>query len=221
PTNHQRVLYATLLFAYEYDSNVGSFPEFVGLGAIDDKDDSRAVVAFFGDLTLVQRECWNAGLIASALGAFQFDQDEFDFSEFMGGAYTNYAFSEDWFAGLRYEYHDSRIEAEHLAGDHRLVPNITRFIGDWGHITAYYEFNSASSNLPALIPAQIQSGQANAVGFTLAKYTRCGDGRIYFGYRFQDDDADGADFVRQFHMVTARIEQPLCNNWIADAEVRY
>jgi hypothetical protein len=100
------------------------------------------------------------------------------------------------------------------------VPNLTYAGCDWGHTTLYYEFDTASSNAPFLIPAQIQSGSVNAVGLTQAIYTFQGQGRIYAGYRYQDADSDGDDFDRVTNMVTGRMEVPLWAGMIYDIEVR-
>jgi hypothetical protein len=210
----------TILTAYEYDSNLRSYPRFEGLGSNIDYDDSRAVLAAFGEYRLVQREGWNLGVIGSAFDSFHFDQDRFNLQDYMGGAYTNVALGE-FIAGLRYEFHETRLGGNHLASDNRLVPNLTYMGYDWGHTTVYYEHDTAASNAPFLIPAQIQSGSVNAVGLTQAIYTSGGQGRVYFGYRYQDVEAVGDDFDRVTSMVTGRIEQPLGYGVIYDIEARF
>jgi hypothetical protein len=159
------------------------------------------------------------GVIGSAFDSFHFQYDDFNVEDYMGGAYTNKALG-CFIAGMRYEFHETRLGGDHLASDHRLVPNLTYAGYDWGHTTVFYEFDTASSNAPALIPAQIQGGIVNAVGTTQAVYLFNGQGRLYLGYRFEDADADGDDFDRQTNMVTGRIEIPFWG-WIGDVEARH
>jgi tetratricopeptide (TPR) repeat protein len=210
----------SFLNAYEYDTNVPSVARFEGLGDEIDRYDSRWVTALFGEYRLVQEPDWTLGLTGSLFEGWQFDLHDFSVQDYSGGAYTNYAWG-NFMAGVNYQFHTTYLGNEHLADDHRLVPTLTYLGYDWGHTTVYYEYNTASSNAPFLIPAQIQSGDANAVGLTQALYTFGGDGRIYAGYRFENFAGEGDDFDRDTHMVTGRIEHPLGCGWIGDVEGRY
>src|SRR5690606_13337819 len=118
------------------------------------------------------------GLIGSICDSWHFRLEEFIVQDYMGGVYTNKAVG-DYIFGVRYEYHNTLLDRDHLASDHRLVPNITYAGYNWGHTTVYYEYNTASLNAPALIPEQVQSGDFNAVGITQAIYTFGGEGRLY------------------------------------------
>jgi hypothetical protein len=209
----------SLLTAYEFDSNVPQAPRFSGLGSGFRREDSRAVAAAFGEWRAVQREQLNAGLIGSAFGNFHFSMQQFDLQNYMGGAYANAA-TGDFILGFNYQFHDTLMGGQQLAQDHRLVPSITYREGDFGHTTTFYEFDTAVLNGPFLVPAQVRSGDVHAIGLTQAIYTFEGRGRLYAGYRYEEAFAAGSDFDRQTHMVTGRIEVPLGQRWICDAEVR-
>jgi|GEM_PF-2448610 len=216
-----RRFHFTLLTANEYDSNVGVAPNFTGLGAISNKDDSRFVVASFFDFLAVKTEDVNFGLIASTYNTFQYDLDRFNLGDYMGGAYANVLLTENYFTGVRYEFHETEIDSRRFAREHRLVSSLTR-LGDLGHTTSYYEFNPLTSFAPALIPEQNQSGDGNSFGITQALYTQEGQGRIYAGYRYDKFNTIGSDFDRHSHMATARIERPMKDrSWIWDGEVRH
>jgi Flp pilus assembly protein TadD len=208
------------LNAYEYDTNVPSLARFEGLGDEVDRYDSRWVTALFGEYRFIQEPDWTLGLTGSVFEGWQFDLHDFSVQDYSGGAYTNYAWG-DFLAGINYQYHTTYLGNEHLADDHRLVPTLSYLGYDWGHTTVYFEYDTASSSAPFLIPAQIQSGDANAVGVTQALYTFGGNGRIYAGYRFENFAGEGDDFDRDTHMVTGRIEHPLGWGWIGDVEGRY
>jgi tetratricopeptide (TPR) repeat protein len=210
----------SFLNAYEYDTNVPAIARFKGLGDAIDRYDSRWVTALFGEYRLIQDPDWTLGLTGSVFEGWQFDLHEFSVQDYSGGAYTNYAFG-NFMAGVNYQFHSTYLDNDHLADDHRLVPSLTFLGHEWGHTTVYYEYDSASSNAPFLIPAEIQSGDANAVGVTQAIYTFGGAGRVYAGYRFENFAAEGDDFDRDTNMVTGRIESPLCRGWIGDIEARH
>jgi hypothetical protein len=126
----------------------------------------------------------------------------------------------DFVAGLRYEFHETLLQNDHLAADHRLVPSLTYLGCNWGHTTTYYEHDTASSSAPFLVPAQIQGGSVDAGGVTQAIYIANGQGRLYAGYRYESVHADGDDFDRTTHMLTGRVELPLGPSTIVDSEVR-
>ena len=216
----ERIWNVAVLVGNEYDSNIGAFPDFDGLGSVEDKDDNRVLLAAFGDLRLVDQQCWNMGLVGSVFSSFHFDQDDFNLQDYMGGVYANRILTDGIFAGIRYEFHETRLGASHLASDNRLVSNLNFLHGEWGHTTAYYELSSAALGAPALIPAMIQSGVINALGVTHAIYTFDENGRVYLGYRHENTNTDGDDFERSTNMFTVRAERPLLERWMGDAEIR-
>lgn len=209
----------TVLTAYEYDSNIPLLPNIIGLGSGIQQGDSRALIASFGDYRLIQRENVNLGVIASTFDSFQFELADFNYQDYMGGAYTNAAFGR-YLVGVNYQYHETLLGGRQFAGERRLVPSVTQRQGDFGHLTLYYEFDSADLNAPALIPAQIRSGNENSVGFTQAFYV-WDTGRLYAGYRFANAETVGSDFDFSSNMVTGRFELPITKQVIWDAEVRY
>jgi len=221
--NPMRRLHITVLSAIDYDTNVPSTPDFTGLGAnFNEQEDARYTLAMFGDWLLVDRPNLNGGLIFSTFDSWHFDSSRFNIQDYMGGAYSNFAFGYSWMGSMRYEYHDTMLGNHHLASEHRVTPGITYLGYDWGHTTFYYEFDTALSNAPALIPQQIQSGNVQSVGVTQAIYTFGGDGRIFVGYRYENAEADGADFDRISNMVTGRFERPVyALDVIWDAEIRH
>ena len=210
----------TVLTGYQYDSNVVLAPEFVGLGAATNRDDSSWFVASFGDYRLIQEPDLNVGLIMSTFDNFYFEQNDFDLQDYMLGAYANRAVNECWLAGIRFEFHETLLDYAHFANEFRLVPNLTYLQGDFGHFTSYYEFDAGQFDILPLVPALDRDARVNAVGFTQAIYTFAGLGRWFFGYRYEDAEADGDDFDRSTHMATARFERPICERWVMDGEVR-
>ena len=210
----------TVLTGYQYDSNVVLSPDFVGLGAPTNKADSSWFVASFGDYRVVQEADCNIGLIFSTYDNFYFNQTHFNLEDYMGGAYGNVALGERWLAGIRFEFHETQLDYRHFAGEYRLVPNLTLLEDDFGHTTAYYEFDSTWFNGEPLVPAQNRDGETNAFGITQAMYGPEGLGRFFVGYRFEGTDTRGSDFKRITHMATARIERPIGKSWVADAEIR-
>ncbi len=210
----------TLLFAGEYDSNVPLQPKFTGLGSISDYEDYRFVMASFLDVQLLTCQEFNLGLVGSAFNTFQFDANQFNIQDYMGGGYANSLLKDDLIGSVRYEFHHTLVGERRLASDHRLTPSLT-WLGSRGHTTLFYEFNAIDSRAPALIQAQDQSAEIHRLGITQAIYTFGGDGRIYVGGQYADAEADGSDFDRTTTMATGRIERPLGRRWIADLDVRY
>lgn len=211
----------TLLTGYQYDSNVTLAPEFVGLGSGQDIEDSSAIVALFGDVRLFDQDTWNLGLVSSAFGTFHDEATQFDVQDYMGGFYSNRMIAPNLMAGIRYEFHSTQLDYKLFSQQHRLVPNITRLMGDFGHLTGYYEFENQQFEDPGLIQALDRDSNINAFGLTQAFYTGDGDGRLFFGYRYEEADADGDDFDRATHMANVRVEKPLSDRLIVDAGYRH
>lgn len=210
----------TLLFAGEYDSNVPLQPHFSGLGSNIDYEDYRFLMASFLDVQLLTCEQYNIGLVGSTYGTFQLDANEFNIQDYMGGMYANAMLLDDWVGSFRYEFHYTLVDESRFASEHRVTPSLT-WLRSQGHTTLYYEFNPVDASAPALIPAQLQSGETHRIGLTEALYTFDGDGRVYGGGQYANSGADGSDFDRNTIMLTGRIEQPLRSNCIADLGVRY
>jgi tetratricopeptide (TPR) repeat protein len=209
----------SLLTGYEYDSNVAQAPSISGLGSSSAEADSRWVLALFGDYRVIQNDDCVVGLIASTYSGWQFSADEFDVQDYMGGAYANVGLG-CFILGTRYEFHETLLDDEQFATTHRLTPNVTYREGELGHVTAFYEFEASDIEGLALVPEQLRSGLLHAVGVTQAFYLFEGDGRLYLGYRFERALTDGSDFDRYTNMITGRIEVPLTNQLVADAEFR-
>lgn len=217
----------TLLTGLEYDSNIRLAPNFSGLGSGIKRNDGRAVAALFGDYLLWNGEGGNLGLLGSAYQSGQFDLNQFNITNFMGGFYANKTIGEHWLLGTNYQLNETLLEGNQFSLNHRLVGNAT-YLAGWGHSTAYYEFDDIDLRAPALIAAQKRSGVTNSVGVTQAIYLLEGAGRLYFGYRYGRTSADGSDFDFNSNMVTARVEVPLeglelpfLNDCVVDAEYRY
>lgn len=217
----------TLLTGLEYDSNIRLAPNFAGLGSGIKRNDGRAVAALFGDYQLWSGEAGNFGLLGSVYQTGQFQLSEFNVTNFAGGFYANKSLGDQWLVGVNYQLNETLLDGQQFALDHRLVPNLT-YLTEWGHTTAYYEFNDIDLRSPALIPAQERSGTTNSVGVTQAFYLLEGAGRLYFGYRYGKTRSDGSDFDFNSNMLTARVEVPLeelkipyLNDVVVDAEYRF
>jgi hypothetical protein len=210
----------TVITGHQFDSNVVLSPDFVGLGAPTNMADSSWFVASFGDYRLIQDTERTLGLIMSTYDNFYFDQTNFDLQDYMLGGYYNWLHSENWIGAVRYEFHETLLDYRQFAFEHRLVPNLTYREGDFGHTTFYYEYDSAEFDVLPLVPAQDRDADVHGLGVTQAIYTFCGLGRVFFGYRYENAVADGSDFDRSTNMVTARLERPLGERFVFDAEVR-
>ena len=217
----------TLLTGLEYDSNIRLAPNFAGLGSGIKRNDGRAVAALFGDYLLWNGEGGNLGLLGSAYQSGQFDLNQFNITNFMGGFYANKTIGEHWLLGTNYQLNETLLEGNQFSLNHRLVGNAT-YLAGWGHSTAYYEFDNIDLQAPALIAAQKRSGATNSVGVTQAIYLLEGAGRLYFGYRYGRTNSEGADFDFNSNMVTARVEVPLegldlpfLSDCVFDAEYRF
>jgi tetratricopeptide (TPR) repeat protein len=204
----------------QYDSNVTLSPEFVGLGSNNLQEDASAITGLFGDVRLLETDTWNVGLVTSMFGSFYNEVENFDAQNFMGGVYSNRLIAPNLMASIRYEFHETLLDYNHFAGQHRIAPSLTYLMGTFGHVTTYYEAEFIDFNEVPLIPALDLDSKVNAVGVTQAIYTAGLDGRLFFGYRFEEANADGDDFDRQTHMLSGRIEQPFTSRLIADAEYR-
>jgi tetratricopeptide (TPR) repeat protein len=209
----------SILGGYEFDTNVAQSPNISGLGSGTDEQDSRFVLASYGEYRFVQNEDCVAGLIGSTYSGSQFQVEEFDSQDYMGGVYSNVALG-DFILGARYEFHDTLLDQHQFTTDHRVTPNVTYREGDFGHITAFYEFERLDVEGLALVPAQRRSGDMHALGVTQAFYLFDGSGRLFLGYRFEQAFTDGSDFDRHTNMLTARVEVPLPCKMVGDAEVR-
>ena len=211
-----------VLSGYEYDTNVALAPAItpIGLGGLGNRDDSRWLVASFGEYRLVQRDRWVLGLIGSTYDSFQFQRDQFNVQDYMGGTYSNVALGDSAILGMRYEYHATLLDGAQFSNDHRLTPNFTLREGDFGHLTTFYEFEDVDIFGFALVPAQIRSSAINSVGVTQAFYLMEGAGRLYVGYRFDAADAVGSDFDRHTNQVNARLELPLPWKMVGNVGVR-
>lgn len=217
----------TLLTGIEYDSNIRLAPNFAGLGSGIKRNDGRAVAALFGDYQLWNGEGGNLGLLGSVYQSAQFQLSQFNISNFMGGFYANKTIGDHWLLGTNYQLNETLLEGVQFSLNHRLVGNAT-YLTNWGHSTAYYEFDKIDLRAPALIAAQQRSGTTNSVGATQAIYLLEGAGRLYFGYRYGRTNSDGSDFVYNSNMVTARLEVPLeglrvpfLEDCVVDAEYRW
>ena len=212
-----------VLTGYEYDTNVALAPAItpIGLGGLGGRNDSRWLVASFGEYRFVQRDRWVWGLIGSTYDSFQFDLNQYNVQDYMGGSYTNVALGERAIVGMRYEFHETLLNGAQFSNDHRLTPNLTIREGDFGHITTFYEYENVEIFGFALVPAQIRSAAINSIGFTQAFYLLEGAGRLYVGYRYDSADAVGSDFDRHTNQVNARLEVPLPWKTIGNAGARY
>ena len=211
----------TVLTGYQYDSNVSASPDFVGLGAIEDKGDSAFYLASFGDFQLYTDDQVNLGIIASTYNVFQSEQTDFDLADYMVGGYYNRVLSDRVIGGVRYEFHRTDLGRSEFSNEHRLVPNIS-VLGDNGHMTLFYEFDNLEFADTPLITALDPDAQVNAVGVTRARYLgEAGLGRFFYGYRFESADADGSDFDRTTHQVNTRLELPIRKRLIVDGGFRY
>lgn len=221
PPSDSRPYNFTLLMAGEYDSNVALQPRFSGLGSdAIDHEDYRFSVASFLDVPLLSRELYNFGFVGSTYSTFQFESNDFDIQDYMGGGYANAVLTDDLIGSMHYEFHHTLVEKTRFASEHRVTPSLT-WLGSRGHTTLFYEFNPIDAEAPALIPAQVQSSDIHRIGLTQAVYTWGGDGRLYAGYQYAEALAEGSDFDRTSHMVTGRIEQPLKRRWITDFDARF
>ena len=211
----------SLLTGYQYDSNVSATPEFLGLGAIEDKGDSAFYLASFGDFQLYVDDQVNLGIIASTYNVFQSEQTNFDLADYMVGGYYNRVLGERVIGGVRYEFHRTDLGRSEFSNESRLVPNIS-VLRDNGHTTVFYEFDNIDFADTPLIPALDPDVNVNAVGFTRARYLGAtGLGRFYYGYRYESAEADGSDFDRSTNQVNTRLELPLSSRLIVDGGFRY
>ncbi len=211
----------SILTGYEYDSNVPQSPEFSGLGSNFEREDSAGILGLFGDYRFIQEADQVLGVYASAYTNWHYELTDFDVQSYSGGGYWNRAFG-DWIVGANYQFGETLLDKEQFATNHRLTPSVTYRWCDSGHTTAYYEYENLELESLALIPAQVRSGDTNALGVTHAMYIGPQDlGRVYFGYRYGDTDADGSDFDMQSSMVNARIEYPIYQDLVWDLGARY
>lgn len=214
----------TFLTGYDYDSNVVRAPMFQGLGSTFQRADSSWINALYGDYRFIQEDDMVAGATASLFMADRFQLSLFDTFNVSGGAYANRAFG-DIVIGANYQFVNTLLGNEQFSAEHRLVGNATLLEGSFGHSTVYYEFDANDLNIAALIPAQEQSGTSNSIGATQAIYLFEGAGRLFGGYRYGTNNADGDDFDYHSHMLTTRVEVPVngqgwLSNWVCDAEFR-
>jgi tetratricopeptide (TPR) repeat protein len=210
----------SFLTGFEYDSNVPLTPVFSGLGGNIEREDSRMVVGLFGDYRFLQESDEVVGVTASAYTNFHFDLDQYDVQTYSTSAYWNRAF-DDWIAGLTYSFGETLLDQSHFATSHRLTASATKRWDDCGHTTGYYEYEFLDLAGLLLIPEQNRSGHTNSVGLTQAWYFGPQNlGRIYAGYRFDNTDAYGSDFDMNSHMLNVRVEYPIFEDLVFDAEAR-
>lgn len=224
PAEEPRNWNLSFLTGYDYDTNVVRAPTFSGLGSGFQHADSSWITALIGDYRVIQEQDLVVGTIGSIFYADRFNLNQYDTLNVVGGMYANRSIG-DVIVGVNYQFVDTLMNGSQFSAEHRLVTNVSLLEGTFGHSTAYYEFDANNLKTAALIPAQQQSGTTNAVGLTQAVYLFEGAGRLFGGYRFAKNNADGADFDYDSHMLTARIEAPLngdgvLSNWIGDAEYR-
>ncbi len=215
---------------YEYDTDVALAPNLgftpnvltPGNGHLND---SRWTNAVFGEYRLIQTEDLVVGLIGSTYDTWQFRLDRYNFQDYMGGIYSNAAIGESLIGGLRYEFHEDLLGGKQFATDHRFAPNLTYREGTFGHLTAYYEFESLGinpiANILPNVKALNRSGNINSVGVTQAFYLMEGAGRLFLGYRYDRANTQGTDFDRSTNQLDIRLEMPLFWKMIANVEARY
>ncbi|MBL6704969.1 MAG: tetratricopeptide repeat protein [Planctomycetaceae bacterium] len=210
----------SFLTGFEYDSNVPLTPVFSGLGGNIEREDSRMVVGLFGDYRFIQDSDEVVGVTGSAYTNFHFDLDQFDVQTYSTSAYWNRAFG-DWIAGVTYSFGETLLDRNQFATSHRLAGSVTKRWEQSGHTTGFYEYEYLDLAGLSLIPAQNRTGHTNSAGFTQAWYIGPQNlGRIYAGYRFDNTDAYGSDFDMNSHMLNARIEYPVFQDLVVDAEAR-
>lgn len=210
----------SFLTGYEHDSNVPLTPVFSGLGGNLEREDSRWVVGLFGDYRLVQESDEVVGVTASAYTNFHFDLNQFDVQSYSTSAYWNRAI-EDWIVGVTYNFGETLLDGDQFATSHRLTASASKRWEDCGHSTAFYEYEFLDLAGLLLIPEQNRSGHTNSVGVTQAWYFGPQNlGRVYAGYRYDSTNAYGSDFDMNSHMINARVEYPIFEDLVVDAEAR-
>ena len=210
----------SFLTGYEYDSNVPLTPVFSGLGGNIEREDSRGVVGLFGDYRFVQESDEVVGVTASAYTNFHFDLDQFNVQSYSTSAYWNRAI-EDWIVGLTYNFGETLLDGNQFATNHRLTASVSKRWEDTGHTTAFYEYEFLDLAGLLLIPEQNRSGHTNSIGATQAWYFGPQNlGRVYAGYRYDNTNAYGSDFDMNSHMINARVEYPIFEDLVVDAEAR-
>lgn len=216
----------TLLSGFEWDSNVLLTPGFSGLGAGADQNDTRHILALFGDYRWIEEHDLVVGATGSLFNSSHFELNDFNTFNVSGGVYANKALSELLLVGANYQYQHTLVDSQTLADEHRIVLNGTLLEGEIGHLTTYYEYDRNRINADVLISAQERTANVHALGVTQAFYTFEGAGRLFAGYRFALNKARGSDFEFQSNMVTGRVEIPIATsspwwtNTIIDAEAR-
>ena len=220
PQSEPRRWNLSFLTGFEYDSNVPLTPVFSGLGGNIEREDSRMVVGLFGDYRFIQDSDEVVGVTGSAYTNFHFDLDQFDVQTYSTSAYWNRAFG-DWIAGVTYSFGETLLDRSQFATSHRLTGSVTKRWEECGHTTGFYEYEYLDLAGLSLIPAQNRTGHTNSVGVTQAWYFGPQNlGRIYAGYRFDNTDAYGSDFDMNSHMLNARVEYPIFEDLVVDAEAR-
>ncbi|NQV27558.1 MAG: tetratricopeptide repeat protein [Rhodopirellula sp.] len=220
PESEPRRWNLSFLTGFEYDSNVPLSPVFSGFGGNIQREDSRMVVGLFGDYRFVQENDEVVGVTASAYSNFHFDLSQYDVQTYSTSAYWNRAFG-DWIAGLTYNFGETLLNNNQFATNHRLTASTTKRWGEQGHTTGFYEYEFLDITGLSLIPAQNRTGHTNSVGITQAWYFGPQNlGRIYAGYRFDNRNAYGSDFDMNSQMINARVEYPIFQDLVFDAEAR-
>lgn len=221
PGNPDRRYNLAIVNGYEFDSNVALAPSIAlsGLGAINQRQDSRYLIASFGEYRFVQRQDLVAGLLGATFDTFQFRLPQFNIQDYMGGAYANVALGR-FILGGRYEFHETLLGGKQFTTDHRVTPNLTLREGTVGHFTAFYEYEAVNVTGLALVPAQRRSGDINAVGATQAFYLAKGNGRLFLNYRYENAQTQGTDFARSTNQISARLELPIPGKAVFNTEFR-
>ena len=164
-------------------------PEFGGLGSGAIEPDSRVLTALFGDYRFIQDEDLTLGVTGSAYRSWQFEFSQFDLSNFMGGAYVNRSVG-CWLWGANYQFLDTLLDGDQFNAEHRLVLSGTFREGDFGHTTGYYEYENVDLQAPALIPAQLRSGDVNGPTELRKRGNGRSAGRALRGNRFPGPGRD-------------------------------
>jgi len=210
----------SFLTGYEYDSNVLLSPEFSGLGGNLQREDSRWVVGLFGDYRFIQESDEVVGATASIYTNFHSSLTQFDVQTYSASTYWNRAI-DDWIVGLNYNFAETVLGRDHFATNHRVTASATKRWDECGHTTGFYEYEYLDLAGLALIAAQNRSGHTNSVGLTQAWYFGPQNlGRFYAGYRYDSTNAYGSDFDMNSHMLSARVEYPIFEDLVFDAEAR-
>lgn len=179
---------------FEYDSNVPTLAEDLGLRTRKDKEDVRFVFQGYGDYKLLRGDPWELGAAVSLYSSSHFDLHEYDYHGPTGALYGGYRWGAVY-GRVKYQYSYFWLDTDSYLRQHAAGPELWWEQAAWAKLNLAYVY----SNNAYFDPKDLDRDSFNhKVGF-LQILQLNKDAALRFYYYFDRENAQGKDWDYSGH----------------------